>query len=229
VLWKQSAPLWEGSDGGDYERAISSGGLPIHRQLGSAGESMTEVDIEDVLRRFAVGEPLLFGIGPQRNEGRAKARDVKKLGDVRPRVEISRGDLLGGQFREGRVECIARENARYKAAPPLPSTNLREGVHSDLGHDIRQDFAVYPQSNGKIEGRHKSLKGECMRLGTPLPLDDARRLVEGYVGHYTNVRLNSAAGYITPKDMLACVPHAGGATAGDPRRARPEAPDEVVY
>jgi hypothetical protein len=26
--------------------------------------------------------------------------------------------------------------------------------------------------------------------------------VEGYVEHYNNVRLNSAVGYITPKDML---------------------------
>src|SRR5205823_6539262 len=32
---------------------------------------------------------------------------------------------------------------------------------------------------------------------------DARHLVEGYVEHYNNVRLNSAVGYITPKDMLA--------------------------
>ena len=39
--------------------------------------------------------------------------------------------------------------------------------------------------------------------GTPLSLEDARRLVEGYVEHYNNVRLNSAIGYITPKDMLA--------------------------
>ena len=61
----------------------------------------------------------------------------------------------------------------------------------------------YPQSNGKIERWHKSLKGECIRPGTPLSLDDARRLVEGYVEHYNNVRLNSAIGYITPKDMLA--------------------------
>lgn len=30
-----------------------------------------------------------------------------------------------------------------------------------------------------------------------------QRLVEGYVEHYNNVRLNSAIGYITPKDMLA--------------------------
>jgi Integrase core domain len=61
----------------------------------------------------------------------------------------------------------------------------------------------YPQSNGKIERWHKSLKGECIRPGTPLSLEDARRLVQGYVEHYNNVRLNSAVGYITPKDMLA--------------------------
>ena len=50
---------------------------------------------------------------------------------------------------------------------------------------------------------HKSLKGECIRPGTPLSLEDARRLVDGYVEHYNDVRLNSAIGYITPKDMLA--------------------------
>jgi hypothetical protein len=27
--------------------------------------------------------------------------------------------------------------------------------------------------------------------------------VQGYVEHYNNIRLNSAIGYITPKDMLA--------------------------
>jgi Integrase core domain len=56
---------------------------------------------------------------------------------------------------------------------------------------------------GKIERWHKSLKSECIRPGTPLSLDDARRLVQGYVEHYNNIRLNSAIGYITPKDMLA--------------------------
>jgi len=30
-----------------------------------------------------------------------------------------------------------------------------------------------------------------------------KELVQGYVEHYNNVRLNSAIGYITPKDMLA--------------------------
>ena len=36
----------------------------------------------------------------------------------------------------------------------------------------------YPQSNGKIERWHRSLKSECIRPGVPLSLEDARRLVE---------------------------------------------------
>jgi hypothetical protein len=50
---------------------------------------------------------------------------------------------------------------------------------------------------------HKSFKGECIRPATPLSLEDARRLVQGYLEHYKNVRLNSAVGCNTPKDMLA--------------------------
>jgi transposase InsO family protein len=41
----------------------------------------------------------------------------------------------------------------------------------------------YPQSNGKIERWHKSLKVECIRPKTPLSLEDARRIVTGYVNH----------------------------------------------
>jgi putative transposase len=61
----------------------------------------------------------------------------------------------------------------------------------------------YPQSNGKIERWHKTLKGECIRPGTPLSLEDARRLVEGYVEHYNNVRLNSAVGYDRDRKLEA--------------------------
>jgi hypothetical protein len=60
----------------------------------------------------------------------------------------------------------------------------------------------YPQSNGKIERWHKTLKGDCIRVKVPLSLDDARRIVADYVTHYNHVRLHSAIGYITPKDKL---------------------------
>ena len=61
----------------------------------------------------------------------------------------------------------------------------------------------YPQSNGKIERWHQTLKLECIRPGTPLTLADARRLVTSFVDQYNNYRLHSAIGYITPADKLA--------------------------
>ena len=61
----------------------------------------------------------------------------------------------------------------------------------------------YPQSNGKIERWHKTLKGECIRVKTPLSLDDSRRIVADFVAHYNEVRLHGAIGYVTPADKLA--------------------------
>jgi putative transposase len=60
----------------------------------------------------------------------------------------------------------------------------------------------YPQSNGKIERWHKSLKSDCIRPGTPLNIEQARRLIANFVEHYNTVRLHSAIGYITPQDKL---------------------------
>ncbi|HSW44872.1 MAG TPA: integrase core domain-containing protein [Phycisphaerae bacterium] len=56
---------------------------------------------------------------------------------------------------------------------------------------------------GKLERWHKGLKSECIRPGTPLSLDDARRLVAGYVEHYNTIRLHSAIGYVAPADKPA--------------------------
>ncbi len=57
-------------------------------------------------------------------------------------------------------------------------------------------------ANGKIERFHRTLKGDCIRTQTPLSLEDARRIVVGYVDYYNKVRLHSAIGYITPRDKL---------------------------
>jgi putative transposase len=60
----------------------------------------------------------------------------------------------------------------------------------------------YPQSNGKIERWHKTVKSDCIRPRVPLSLDDARRIVSEFVTYYNNVRLHSAIGYVAPKDRL---------------------------
>ena len=62
----------------------------------------------------------------------------------------------------------------------------------------------YPQSNGKIERWHKSLKNDCIRPGTPLDIEQARRITTRYVNHYNTERLHSAIGFITPQDKLHC-------------------------
>ena len=68
---------------------------------------------------------------------------------------------------------------------------------------VQRTSPGYPQSNGKLERWHGTIKSECIRPGTPLSLDDARRLVTRWVEHYNTVRLHSAIGYVTPADQLA--------------------------
>ena len=60
----------------------------------------------------------------------------------------------------------------------------------------------YPQSNGKLERWHGSVKRECIRPACPGSLEEASRLVASYVDTYNHVRLHSALGYIAPADKL---------------------------
>ncbi len=81
-----------------------------------------------------------------------------------------------------------------------PTSDFRHGLCIVcLGRPWHKQFATRAETNGQA----LSLKGECNRPGTPLSLEDARRLVKGHVEHYNSVRLNRAIGYITPKNMLA--------------------------
>jgi transposase InsO family protein len=61
----------------------------------------------------------------------------------------------------------------------------------------------YPQSNGKLERYHRTIKADGIRPGTPLSLADGRRIVSKFLIHYNTVRLHSAIQYITPADKLA--------------------------
>ena len=61
----------------------------------------------------------------------------------------------------------------------------------------------YPQSNGKIERFHRTLKHDAVRKQTPLSKADADRVVGDFMLHYNAVRLHSAIGYVAPHDVLA--------------------------
>src|SRR5512143_1328243 len=84
-------------------------------------------------------------------------------------------------------------------APVSPTRS----VTSDTANRSRSLHPDYPQSNGKIERWHKTIKGDAIRPGQPATIDEARALVARYVEHYNTVRLHSAIGYITPADFLA--------------------------
>ncbi len=104
------------------------------------------------------------------------------------------------------------QRAREKfpgAKPRIISDNGPQFIAKDFKAFIRlcgmthvRTSPYYPQSNGKLERWHRSLKEESIRPDTPLSLEDARRSVSRFVEHYNTVRLHSAIGYVTPKDKL---------------------------
>jgi putative transposase len=63
-------------------------------------------------------------------------------------------------------------------------------------------ISYYPQSNGKLERWHGSLKRECIRRAAVSSFEEARTRLSSYVDHYNNARLHSALGYVTPADKL---------------------------
>lgn len=119
------------------------------------------------------------------------------------------------EIRESMTEADV-EIVLQRAAETFPDVHPR--VISDNGpafiaRDFKEFIRVsgmthvrtspyYPQSNGKVERWHQSLKRECIRPKTPLTLEQARRIVAGYVSQYNTERLHSAVGYITPWDKL---------------------------
>jgi transposase InsO family protein len=60
----------------------------------------------------------------------------------------------------------------------------------------------YPQSNGKLERFHGTIKGEEIRKRGYLSLADAREHIRRYVEYYNDVRLHSSLYYLTPEDVL---------------------------
>ena len=112
---------------------------------------------------------------------------------------------------EAEVEILLQQ-AREKfpdARPRIISDNGPQFIAKDFKEFIRvsgmthvRTSPYYPQSNGKMERYHKTIKGDCIRVKTPLSLDDVRRSVTDFVNHYNTQRLHSAIGYITPLDKL---------------------------
>jgi transposase InsO family protein len=115
-------------------------------------------------------------------------------------------------MKEVDVETIL-QRAREKypdARPRIISDNGPQFIARDFKTFIRlsgmthvRTAPYYPQSNGKIERWHKTLKTTTIRPNNPATLDEARSLVASFVAYYNDKRLHSATGYIAPADKLA--------------------------
>lgn len=124
-------------------------------------------------------------------------------------------DIVQHDLREGQTELdveIVVQRALEKfpdEKPRIISDNGSQFTARDFKRFIRtqglthvRTSPYYPQSNGKLERWHGSLKRECVRPACPDSIQDARRRMAEYVTHYNHTRLHSAIGYVAPTDKL---------------------------
>jgi transposase InsO family protein len=115
------------------------------------------------------------------------------------------------QMKEIDIESILQraKELHPEAKPRIISDNGPQFIANDFKAFIRfsgmthvRTSPFYPQSNGKLERYHKTMKSECIRPETPLTLSDAKRSMQRFVARYNGERLHSGIGYVTPRDMF---------------------------
>lgn len=119
--------------------------------------------------------------------------------EVREQMEVADVELV-----------IQRAKEVYpQAKPRLISDNGSQYTSKDFAIFIAsvniahvRTSISYPQSNGKIERFHRTLKEECLEVKSMLSLEDLRRQIRDYVDEYNTQRLHSAIGYVAPADKL---------------------------
>lgn len=105
---------------------------------------------------------------------------------------------------------IQRALERFPGVKPrIISDNGPQFIAKDFKEFIRvsgmthvRTAPYYPQSNGKIERWHQSIKKECIRPKCPTNFNEAQRLISSFIEYYNNARLHSSIGYIAPIDKL---------------------------
>lgn len=116
------------------------------------------------------------------------------------------------------METADVEIVIQRALDTLPKGTPRPRIISDNGSQyVSSQFKIFlrntgcahskarvrhPQSNGKIERWHKTIKSECTRRTALGDLEEARHVVAEYVKNYNETRLHSALNYLTPADYL---------------------------
>ena len=114
-------------------------------------------------------------------------------------------------MKEKDVEIILqRAHEKFpEKKPRIISDNGPQFIAKDFKAYIRligmshvSTSPFYPQSNGKLERYHKTIKSECIRPKVALSVEEARNQIVEYIRYYNDERLHSAIGYIAPKDKM---------------------------
>ena len=114
-------------------------------------------------------------------------------------------------MKETDIEVIIQQAREMypEAKPRIISDNGPQFIAKDFKEFIRvtgmshvRTSPYYPQSNGKLERYHRTVKEGCIRQHSIESLEEAKALVTAFVDDYNDNRLHSAIGYVTPKDKL---------------------------
>jgi putative transposase len=99
------------------------------------------------------------------------------------------------------IVCQAALEKHPTVKPRIISDNGPQFIANDFKAFVRHSGMThvrtspyYPQSNGKLERWHGSLKTESIRPNCPRNAEEAAKFIEDYVRHYNEVRLHSAIG-----------------------------------
>jgi len=112
---------------------------------------------------------------------------------------------LRESMTEADVEMVLlKAHEKYPDANPrVISDNGKQYIANDFKIFIRQQemshvttSPYYPQSNGKLERFHGTLKSECVRKEALNDPEQAKIVLGEYVNYYNNIRLHSAIGKI---------------------------------
>ena len=120
--------------------------------------------------------------------------------DIRPAMREMDAEIVIQKAREAhphaRPRMISDQGSQFK------SREFKAFIAQwQASHVMTSPY--YPQSNGKLERFHKTLKEQAIRPKTPLTLEDAMRITGDFIDYYNTQRLHSAIGYLTPADRLA--------------------------
>ena len=123
--------------------------------------------------------------------------------------------IVHGEIRESMTErdvetIVQRGLEKFPGQRPrIISDNGPQFIAKDFKEFIRltgithvRTSPYYPQSNGKLERWHGSLKSECVRPAAATSVEEAGRKISEYVAYYNHTRLHSSLGYVTPAAKL---------------------------